>query len=761
VLAAAAFLLPLWAAEPPRAGGVLLFAGAAAEAVQGFRRRTAASQRQAWLGAGLTLLLGILLVNLAWFTTAALTIIVAFPFVLDVLRYARVAVQNVTRRESPARAAIWAIGNLAITVGLVLLGRYAAGWVIAAAAGLRLAQTTINLVSAPVYTEDDAEQSILADIGIDRPDRLTSTVERIQREEDNRLAADRQWIGALLLVLFMIHISRMGFDRSALGILSPLVAVIGDMVFAFGLTYAVIIPIRLAVRRATMRQARRGWQWVLAEPAAPDSWIERSLKRVARFWLESRLRLSLRLRSARYSMRTAFGRGLQLGLPLAAILTASVPVWGMSWYFDTENWASGVWDSWVAARTDVWRAAMVRAVLDAGESTQDANGFLVKPAGLTGAEPFSFVVIGDTGEGDASQNVLRDSLIRAAGMPDVRFVVLSSDVIYPTGAMRDYEAKFWLPFKGVTKPVYAIPGNHDWYDALEGFVATFFEPPAARTAMRARIAADEGVSSTTGAEIERFVSTAGFLREQYRVPTGFQQAPFFQVQAPGFTLIAIDTGVLRTVDAEELKWTRAVLEASRGKVVMAILGHPFMAGGHDTSIGDDGFTVVRRLMREYGVRLIMAGDTHDLEYYVERNPDGSRVHHWVNGGGGAYLSFGAPLAWPAAPVTEDWAFYPGREAAMGKIERLTPWWKRPALWWTQHLGAWPSSPEWLSAMFDYNTAPFFQSFVVVTFEPGSGRVIVKPWGIHGPLTWKDLERSANLLPAGARLEDPVAWVIDR
>ena len=53
--------------------------------------------------------------------------------------------------------------------------------------------------------------------------------------------------------------------------------------------------------------------------------------------------------------------------------------------------------------------------------------------------------------------------------------MLSSDVIYPSGAMKDYEAKFWLPFKGVDKPVYAIPGNHDWYDALEGFNATFLE----------------------------------------------------------------------------------------------------------------------------------------------------------------------------------------------------------------------------------------------------------------------------------------------
>ena len=80
----------------------------------------------------------------------------------------------------------------------------------------------------------------------------------------------------------------------------------------------------------------------------------------------------------------------------------------------------------------------------------------------------------------------------------MRFVVLSSDVVYPTGAMKDYESRFWLPFKGVTKPVYAIPGNHDWYDALEGFAATFLGPGAARAAIRARIDVDGGVSSTTG-----------------------------------------------------------------------------------------------------------------------------------------------------------------------------------------------------------------------------------------------------------------------
>ena len=79
----------------------------------------------------------------------------------------------------------------------------------------------------------------------------------------------------------------------------------------------------------------------------------------------------------------------------------------MNWYFDTENWAAGVWNSWAESRTDPWREAMVRAVL-AGEGARGARlPFAVEPEGLEGGE-FSFVVIGDPGEGDASQHVLRD-----------------------------------------------------------------------------------------------------------------------------------------------------------------------------------------------------------------------------------------------------------------------------------------------------------------------------------------------------------------
>ena len=143
--------------------------------------------------------------------------------------------------------------------------------------------------------------------------------------------------------------------------------------------------------------------------------------------------------------------------------------------------------------------------------------------------------------------------------------------------------------------------------------------------MRARLEADEGVSSTTERRHRRSHSRRpAILRGQYGVSTGFQQAPFFQVQTPAFVLLAVDTGVLRRVDREELTWLRAALEASRGKMVMAVLGHPFFAGGHDVSTGDEDFMALRNLLREYDVRVVMAGDTHDLEYYPEVRDDRGR-----------------------------------------------------------------------------------------------------------------------------------------
>ena len=61
-------------------------------------------------------------------------------------------------------------------------------------------------------------------------------------------------------------------------------------------------------------------------------------------------------------------------------------------------------------------------------------------------------------------------------------------------------------------------------------------------------------------------------------------------------------------------------------------------------------------------------------------------------------------------------------------------------------------------MFDYNVAPFFQSFVLVKVEPSAGRVRIIPYGVHGRLSWKEMGASQNLR-AGMADDAFVEWVI--
>ena len=102
------------------------------------------------------------------------------------------------------------------------------------------------------------------------------------------------------------------------------------------------------------------------------------------------------------------------------------------------------------------------------------------------------------------------------------------------------------------------------------------------------------------------VNTAAFLRKEYGVPTGFQQAPYFQVSSGNFVLMCIDTGVERQFDSLELTWVKAVLDNSKGKFVMALLGHPFYAIGEYQGRLNPDFEKLHQFLRDYKVPVVMA-----------------------------------------------------------------------------------------------------------------------------------------------------------
>jgi hypothetical protein len=158
----------------------------------------------------------------------------------------------------------------------------------------------------------------------------------------------------------------------------------------------------------------------------------------------------------------------------------------------------------------------------------------------------------------------------------------------------------------------------------------------------------------------------------------------------------------------------------------------------------------------------MAGDTHDFEYYRENiTGDGpSRVmHHFVNGGGGAYLSVGTALDFPKQPAAVDWSFYPRTDHLRAKMDAEMPLWKQPFWYWIKWFNAWPFSVETFSGIFDFNRAPFFQSFIEVRVERSKKRVVLILNGVHGPLQWRDLQTGGAVIPSGVTLDDPAEFIV--
>ena len=599
-------------------------------------------------------------------------------------------------------------------------------------------------------------------LGLEPSDIIKDVRESVLETEKGEAADNLVFCIRFLLLFFFIHLLRTDAQWSFIGLISPFSAVIGDAVMAIIVGVAVILPVRVFTRKITRPLERGSWHRLeaLAQRSEEPTYLELAL----RYWLEHRMRLALRFKHARYSLNSALWRIMRIGLPLTAVFIAINSIWGFSWYFNSENWASGVWQEITKARVDPWRRRGAEDV----EAYALASGipkekiFAVETENESQAGDFSFVVIGDTGEGDPSQMVLRDQLIAAGKRENVKFLVLSSDVIYPDGKMKDYETNFYLPFKGFDKPIYAIPGNHDWFDANEGFNANFLEHDSAILTLHGRLAEDLKTELiTTDQRFEDMTSSAARLRQLYNVSNGHQRAPFFEIHRAGFSLIAVDTGILRSIDVKQREWLESALQRAGANFKLVVLGHPFYVAGVDSAEHHKEFTDIRDLLRQYKVDVAMAGDTHDFEFYKEKYQadDGEReMFHFVNGGGGAYLSIGTAMAFPEKPISPDYAFYPRTDELEKKIANEAPFWKMPFFWWMQKLGGYPFDSETVSGAFDFNRAPFFQSFLEVSVEPSQNRVRFLLYGVNGQLRWRDIQVAGNVKPTEKSDNDPVEFI---
>ncbi len=421
--------------------------------------------------------------------------------------------------------------------------------------GLRMAASGWQTLAAPARLDSEPfdepeDQHPTRALGLP-PHPIIGFIHRAAiAEARSRTPTDFYWSVIFVIVFFAIHVGRLDAEWTWLGMLTPASATLGDIVAALVLSIVVLFPLELLWHLVTRPIERAAWHRMLhdATPEMEQRWSERAV----RWWAEHRLRRSVARDLENNTLHGALRQLIRAGLPLTAVVIAVHPIWGFSWYFNSENWATAAWQKIAETRVDEWREAMIDAAVQSrGASAVTAPGvFEIRPDGVADGD-FSFLVIGDPGEGDTSQHALRDQVLRAAARSAVKFVVIASDVVYPVGAMD----------------------------------------------------------------------------------------------------------------------------------------------------------------------------------------------------------------WPTRGALDDCAFYPRTDAIAAKLDAETPFWKWPAWWWVRRFGAWPFSAEALSAVFDFNRAPFFQSFVEVRVERSERRVVFAVFGVDGPLRWRDLQTGGGAEFAGLAGDAPVELVV--
>jgi hypothetical protein len=256
-------------------------------------------------------------------------------------------------------------------------------------------------------------------------------------------------------------------------------------------------------------------------------------------------------------------------------------------------------------------------------------------------EEVSFLVVGDTGEGDDSQYATVKPML-ACGQ-DTHFMVICSDVIYPAGDIEDYEAKFYQPYEGYQHPIYALPGNHDWYDGLNGFM---FHLCGAEAPMPA--AATEEGDSSWNERLRRWLwrkprTQPGRVPERKRTEAhrrSNQHSPYFAIQSGPLLIVGIDTGMGGPIDREQGEWLRKISrEIDKPKLLLT--GKPIYVDGEYHPGEIEGGGTIDELVRAPENRYVAAigGDIHNYQRYpvkVEGRED--PIYYLVSGGGGAYMS---------------------------------------------------------------------------------------------------------------------------
>ncbi|MET0374952.1 MAG: hypothetical protein ABW128_11950 [Rhizorhabdus sp.] len=253
--------------------------------------------------------------------------------------------------------------------------------------------------------------------------------------------------------------------------------------------------------------------------------------------------------------------------------------------------------------------------------------------------------VADTGDGWNSTYAIarllaEPALTTANGvLPRARILVMGGDQVYPTASRAEYDARLLAPFDLAYErgdgerqwppqenpDLYAIPGNHDWYDGLNAFFGLF---------CRRRIAAPGVIGS------ERPGRVVGGRQT-------WQTRSYFALRlSEDWWLWGTDSQLKGYIDQPQIDYFQHVAREwmDKGSKLILCVGSPSWEYVDETHPDDafENFSYLERLAGAardkdgqpmgHRLKLVLTGDSHHYVRYVEDDR-----HYITCGGGGAFL----------------------------------------------------------------------------------------------------------------------------
>lgn len=255
--------------------------------------------------------------------------------------------------------------------------------------------------------------------------------------------------------------------------------------------------------------------------------------------------------------------------------------------------------------------------------TQTDNPALCLPTDGDGAVWVDYIAdIGDGFEPTYTMAYLlaQDSLdVRGAGRLQAGSVlIMGGDQCYPQATREDYKTRLQLPFDWAystsdpQRKLFAIPGNHDWYDGLIAFDSLF-------CGSRDRLSHDKGTS------------IGGWVSQQHR--------SYWAIRLPHkWWIWGADVQFSKYLDSAQVNYFERIAEqmGPEDNLVICLAEPSWLIADMQEEDPEENFFKITTIARKRGARVVavVAGDWHHYNRYYAHDLD---VHFITAGGGGAFL----------------------------------------------------------------------------------------------------------------------------